>query len=59
MNLKRRHIGLMFVLLYGWTGSLWAPMVAHAVMDITSGRIGYATTDGETPTNATPQLDAA
>lgn len=52
-------VGLMFALLYGLTGSLWAPMVAHAVMDITSGRIGYATTSDETPTKAKPQLDAA
>ena len=35
-------VGLMFFLLYALTGSLWAPMLAHAVMDITSGRIGYA-----------------
>jgi membrane protease YdiL (CAAX protease family) len=32
----------LFALLYGLTGSLWAPMVVHALMDITSGRIAYA-----------------
>jgi len=35
-------VGLMLFVLYGLTGSLWAPMLAHAVLDITSGRIGYA-----------------
>jgi len=40
--LRTGFVGLMFFVLYALTGSLWAPMIAHAVMDITSGRIGYA-----------------
>ncbi len=35
--------------LYGMTGSLWAPMIAHAVMDITSGRIAFASFTHNTP----------
>jgi membrane protease YdiL (CAAX protease family) len=35
-------VGLMLFLLYALTGSLWGPMLVHAVLDITSGRIGYA-----------------
>ena len=41
----------MLALLYGLTGSLWAPMIVHAVMDITSGRIAYAASTGNTPTS--------
>ena len=39
-------VGGVLALLYGLTGSLWAPMVVHAVMDITSGRIAYAASTG-------------
>ena len=38
--------GGLLALLYGLTGSLWAPIVVHAVMDITSGRIAYAASTG-------------
>jgi hypothetical protein len=40
--LRTAAAGGLFALLYGLTGSLWAPMAVHAVMDITSGRIAYA-----------------
>jgi len=33
--------GGVMALLYGLTGSLWAPMVAHAVMDVAAGRLTY------------------
>ncbi|NIM61052.1 MAG: CPBP family intramembrane metalloprotease [Acidobacteria bacterium] len=42
-------VGGMLALLYGLTGSLWAPMLVHAVMDITSGRIAYAVVNDTTP----------
>ncbi len=42
-------IGGLLALFYGLTGSLWAPMVVHAVMDITSGRIGYAVCNATPP----------
>jgi len=35
-------VGGLLALLYGLTGSLLAPIVVHAITDITSGRIGYA-----------------
>ena len=43
-------VGGLMALLYGLTGSLLAPMVVHAVMDITSGRLAYAASTG----NVTP-----
>ena len=42
-------VGGLLALLYGLTGSLWAPMVVHALMDITSDRIAYAASTGITP----------
>lgn len=52
-------VGLMFFVLYGLTGSLWAPMIAHAVMDITSGRIGYAAYADTSPTRVLPSSATA
>jgi hypothetical protein len=51
-------VGGLFALLYGLTGSLWAPMVVHAVMDITSGRIAHAATYQNAPDSASPELAA-
>ena len=48
-------VGGTFALLYGLTGSLWAPVVAHAVMDITSGRIAYAVFAEDTPNHSLPK----
>ncbi len=39
-------VGGLMALLYGLTGSLWAPIVVHALTDITSGRIAYASSTG-------------
>ena len=39
--LKTTLIGLVFALLYVFTGSLWAPILLHAVIDLNSGYIGY------------------
>lgn len=39
--LKTAAIGGVMALLYGLTGALWAPMVVHAIIDITSGRAMY------------------
>jgi membrane protease YdiL (CAAX protease family) len=41
--------GGLMALLYSLTGALWAPMVVHAVMDMTSGRIAYAAFGRSTP----------
>jgi membrane protease YdiL (CAAX protease family) len=38
--------GGLLALLYGLTGSLWAPIVVHVVLDITSGRIAFAAASG-------------
>jgi len=47
-------VGGLLALLYGLTGSLWAPMVVHAVMDITSGRIAHAASDRKEPDSSSP-----
>jgi CAAX protease family protein len=49
---KTGAIGLVMVVLYLLSGSLWVPMVVHAVMDLTSGRIArhsLATVDAPLP----------
>jgi membrane protease YdiL (CAAX protease family) len=51
-------VGGLFALLYGLTGSLWAPMVVHAVLDITSGRIASAASDPKVPESSFPDLAA-
>jgi membrane protease YdiL (CAAX protease family) len=56
--LRTAAIGGLFALLYGWTGALWAPMVVHAVMDVTSGRIAYAASERNTPDTSSPGLAA-
>ena len=38
--IKTGVIGLVFAVLYVYTGSLWAPMVLHAFIDVSSGRLG-------------------
>jgi membrane protease YdiL (CAAX protease family) len=41
-NLPRiSMVGVVFAALYLMTGSLWVPMVVHALVDIIQGRIGY------------------
>lgn len=50
--------GGLFALLYGLTGSLWAPIVVHAVMDITSGRIAHAACGRKAPDSSSPGLAA-
>jgi len=37
--MKTGAIGLVLALLYGLTGALWASIVVHAIVDITSGRV--------------------
>ena len=51
-------VGGMLAILYGLTGSLWAPIVAHAVIDITSGRIAFAAFTENTPDRSSPNLAA-
>ncbi len=51
-------VGGLLALLYGLTGSLWAPMVVHAVMDISSGRIVHAASTRNAPDSSSPELAA-
>jgi len=53
--LKTTAAGGMMALLYGLTGSLWAPIVAHAVMDLASARIAFAALNGAPPSSDTIQ----
>ena len=50
-------LGGLFALLYGMTGSVLVPIVAHAVMDITSGRIAFGSFTQDTPDR--PSLEQA
>jgi membrane protease YdiL (CAAX protease family) len=56
--LKCLGFGLIMALIYGMTGSLWAPMIAHAAMDIISGRIAFGSLGEDAPENSSPQLAA-
>ncbi len=56
--LRTAAVGGVLALLYGLTGSLLAPMVFHAVMDITSGRIAHAAIKPGTSESSSPQLAA-
>ena len=47
---KTAAVGGMMALLYGLTGSLWAPIVAHAVMDLVAGRLTFEVFN-DTPTS--------
>ncbi len=47
---KTAAVGGTMALLYGLTGSLWAPIVAHAVMDLAAGRLTF-TLLNDTPTS--------
>jgi membrane protease YdiL (CAAX protease family) len=55
---KSGGVGVVFAILYVMTGSLWAPMIAHAVMDITSGRVTFAALSGK-PEESSPSLIAS
>jgi membrane protease YdiL (CAAX protease family) len=46
---KTGVIGLVMAALYLLTGSLWAPIVLHIVVDITSGMIGRRALEGAPP----------
>ncbi|MCP5053783.1 MAG: CPBP family intramembrane metalloprotease [bacterium] len=39
--IKTGILGLIFALVFVFTGSLWVPMVLHALVDIQSGLIGF------------------
>ncbi len=56
--LRTAAVGGVLALFYGLTGSLWAPMVVHAVMDITSGRIAHAASKQTEPERLSPELAA-
>jgi membrane protease YdiL (CAAX protease family) len=55
--LRTAAVGLLLAGLYGLTGSLWASIVVHGVMDWTSGRLGFlafADADHGTPPEVQP-----
>ena len=55
--LRTGAVGLVFAVLYLMTGSLWAPILAHAVMDLASGHMGFlAFSDPTPPNNPLPEL---
>ena len=39
LAIRAGGLGLVFALLYVWTGSLWVPMLLHTFVDINSGQI--------------------
>ena len=51
-------VGLGMAYLYGLTGSLWAPIVVHAVMDLFAGRMSHAAFTSETPEDTSQKLAA-
>lgn len=55
--LRTGGVGLVLAVLYLMTGSLWAPILAHTVMDLASGHMGFmAFSDPAPPKNALPEL---
>ena len=57
--LKCAAVGGAMAVLYLMTGSLWAPMLAHAAIDLTSGYIGYVSfNEDDAPDNGSPELAA-
>ena len=56
--LRTGFAGSLMALLYGLTGSLWAPIVAHAMMDLSAGRMSHAAFSTETPEDTVPDMAA-
>ena len=56
--LRTGFVGAVMALLYGLTGSLWAPMVAHVVMDLTAGWMSHAAFSDSTPDNTSSKIAA-
>ena len=57
--LKTGFVGYALALLYGLTGSLWAPILAHALMDLVAGWMSHAAFSGaESPENSSPEMAA-
>lgn len=56
--LKAGVLGLIMAAIYGMTGSLWAPMIVHAVMDIVAGRIAFGALGEDAPEDSAPRLAA-
>jgi len=50
--LRTAAVGGVMALLYGMTGSLWAPILVHIVIDMTFGRMSHAAFAGTTPENS-------
>ncbi len=56
--LKTGTVGGMLALLYGSTGSLWAPILVHTAMDLAAGRMSHAAFRDREPEDDAPQLAA-
>jgi len=56
--LKTAMVGGVLATLYGWTGSLWAPILVHAAMDLAAGRMSRAAFRDHEPEGDTPELTA-
>jgi len=56
--LKTGTVGLVLAVLYVMTGSLWAPIVVHFLMDLFAGRMTYKAVNETTPENSSPELAA-
>lgn len=54
--LKCFGFGLIMALIYGMTGSVWAPIIAHAAMDIIAGRIAFGSLGEDATEKSSPQL---
>jgi membrane protease YdiL (CAAX protease family) len=56
--LRTGSVGGVMALLYGLTGSLWAPIMVHAAMDLGAGRMSHAAFSTETTEDTIPDLAA-
>jgi membrane protease YdiL (CAAX protease family) len=56
--LKTSMVGGVMALLYGSTGSLWAPILVHAAMDLVAGRMSHAAFRDHEPEGDAPELAA-
>lgn len=54
--LKTGLVGLTMAALFLLTGSLWAPILVHAVIDLTSGHLGRKVLAATPPTSPAPAL---
>jgi len=54
--LRTGAVGLALATVYGLTGALWAPILLHALLDLTMGWISYNAFSDACPENTSPTL---